>query len=894
MKGIMLIMLSLALAISCVNEVDAVPEVKHFDSFTVTSEVNVRTVLNSNMTIGWVKGDEVAINDGEATWKFVAEPSASSNRNAILSPVDAQVSMSEGNTYYALYPYDEHAVWEGGKVTFEIPSVFDPKAGTFPYNPSVSSTTTSSIMFHNICSLIKFSFVSDNVNKVVIKGLGGEYLAGEVTVDCADTTPEALITEGKGICSVTLEGDFSADTDYYVTVLPNDFKNGIAVYLYDEDGKVVTRTSAPFNLIRSSRVELGPVDYDQVWESVTHPVLFFSHAKGEEIKARLTGDLSVQWQRVISVADKLVTKNPPQYRPDDTDSQPWQREVGTNISHLAFTGYMSEEQKYMDAAYKWAYASCTYPTWGVDDTEDGMEFGLSYGHQLLGIAMLYDYGQEYLSSEQLSLLRETLVSRTRRQYAAYVEETLNILTNHCHVNLCGMLSSAIVLKDELPEAQNWIDFALPVIEKTSKMLIKDGVSQEGPGYWQYFMEYLLMNYEMAKLFGKDFYANSTPMQHSAKYSKYFTLPMGYCSQENSIINWGDCRHVSWYGPSHIFYRLASVNGCSTTQYWGDEAIVYDPISSWLNILWYDPSVPSIKPVDYPGSHHFEETGFWASRTGWDGREAIVIYRAGAWLGKSVTADTDYAQGNMGHCHPDAGHFCIYDDGEYIIRNTGYVKRQTKYHNVALFGGHGLWGEVKTWFSPYPFTPERYPKITDIQTDEDKDVVMSDMSRSYKDEAGIESYTRKFIWMKKQNAVIIIDDISCSTAIDIQLNFYPENQDGICDGNVYTNQSQMHKVRIENLSPSSAASLAVGKQFIENRNDKNGEEMALVTVRDNLTEATGFSGRYVTAISWSNPVSEPAVVSYDVDSGEITIEGGYDIYYESGSHEGFGEKVNINF
>ena len=324
------------------------------------------------------------------------------------------------------------------------------------------------------------------------------------------------------------------------------------------------------------------------------------------------------------------------------------------------------------------------------------------------------------------------------------------------------------------------------------------------------------------------------------------------------------------------------------------AIVYDPISSWLNILWYDPSVPSIKPVDYPGSHHFEEMGFWTSRTGWGGDETMVIYRCGAPLGRSVTPDTDLTQGNMGHCHPDAGHFCIYDDGEYIIRNTGYVKRQTKYHNVALFGGHGLWGEVKTWFSPYPFTPERYPKITDIQTDEDKDVVMSDMSRSYKDEAGIESYTRKFIWMKKQNAVIIIDDISCSTAIDIQLNFYPENQDGICDGNVYTNQSQKHKVRIENLSPSSAASLAVGKQFIENRNDKNGEEMALVTVRDNLTEATGFSGRYVTAISWSNPVSEPAVVSYDVDSGEITIEGGYDIYYENGSHEGFGEKVNINF
>ena len=884
-------MLSVSLMLSCVNEVDDVSDVKHFDSFTVTSEANVRTVLNSNMTIGWVKGDEVAINDGEATWKFVAEPSASSNRNATISPSDdVEVYFTEGSTYYALYPYIGNAVWTGSKVSFRISSTYAPKANTFPYNPSVSSTTTSSIKFYNICSLIGFSLISENITKIVFSGADGENMAGYVSVDCADTTPDAVVTDG--VKPVTLEGNFTAGTDYYVTVLPNNFKKGLIVSMYNEEGKVVTRTSAPFNLPRSSRIEMGVIDDEQTWVSAAHPVLFFNHAEGEAVKANLGGSLSTQWRRVTSVADRIAAKNPPSYRSDDTDSQPWQREVGTNISHLAFTGYMSEEQKYMDAAYKWAYASCTYPTWGVDGTEDGMEFGLSYGHQLLGIAMLYDYGQEYLSSEQLDLLRETLISRTRRQYAAYIEESLNILTNHCHVNLCGMLASAIALKDEFPETQDWIDFALSVVEKTSKLLIPDGVSPEGPGYWQYFMEYLMMNYDMAKLFGKDYYANSYPyLEHTAKYSKYFTLPMNYCSQDNSIINWGDCRHVCWYGPTHLFYRLASVNRCSTTQYWGDEAIVYDPISSWLNILWYDPSVSAIKPVDYPASHHFEEMGIWASRTGWDGGETIAIYRCGAPLGKSLTPDTDLAQGNMGHCHPEAGHFCIYDDGEYIIRNTGYVKRQTKYHNVALFGGHGLWGEVKTWFSPYPFTPERYPRITDIQTDEDKDIVMSDMSKSYKDEAGVESYTRKFIWMKKQNAVIIIDDIDCSAAIDIQLNFYPGSQTGTCEGNVYTDVTGIHKVRIENLSPSATSVLAKETQFVENRNDKNGEDMPLVTIRDNLSEAAGYAGRYVTAISWAASFSEPAVVTYDADSGEITVDGGVKDYH-IGNHEGFGQEADF--
>ena len=139
------------------------------------------------------------------------------------------------------------------------------------------------------------------------------------------------------------------------------------------------------------------------------------------------------------------------------------------------------------------------------------------------------------------------------------------------------------------------------------------------------------------------------------------------------------------------------------------------------------------------------------------------------MGKSAGPSSGYSQGDLGHVHPDAGHFVIYDDGEYIVRNTGYVKRQSKYHNVALIGGNGLWGDKSGYFSPWPLTPTRYPSITSISAEEGVETIVSDMSASYQDAAAVKTYTRKFIWFKTKDVVVIVDDIECTKSMDIKDN-----------------------------------------------------------------------------------------------------------------------------
>jgi len=889
MKNIMII-LAAALLLSCSTEKS--PESvtsPEFDKFTAifadrssASELS-KTVLNDDMTVGWAEGDEVMVYNGVAAHRFIASLAGTSNAKAELTPENKDMTLKRGNSYYALYPYEESARWGGTSVTFNIPAMQKSMAGTFSYNPSVSYTTSSEMSFRNICALVEFSVSSDNVSKIVFEGCNGEDLAGKVVVDCKAYPPTAKVLSGSR--SVTVEGEFDPDVKYYVAILPNEFKKGLKTTSYDRSGNTYTKESEPFELLRSSRIELGIINEYIPFKPEGHPVLFFDYDRGQEVKATLTGSHSESWQRAVLKANSYMQKTPTEYK-GDTGEQLWQRDVGNIISSLAFVGYMAEDKRYVDKAYVWAQKCGSYPTWGTDNTPDGQEYGLAYGHQLLGLAMLYDYGQGFLSKTQLEEVKEIMLSRVRRLYAAYSTVDLHLLTNHCWINICGMLAPAVVLKKEVAEAEIWEDFALNVMEAVSRLLIKDGVSQEGPGYWQYGMEFLMMNFDIAKSLGHDLYAGSSQFwQNTAKFEKFFTVPLSYASQTESLIDWGDARRVSWYGPLHLFHRLASLNNDSIAQTWAEEAVRYDVSSSWLDVLWYDPSIEASVPDNMPSSHHFEEMDIFASRTGWSGNESLIIYRCGSPLGKSAASNPGYTQGDLGHIHPDAGHFIIYDKGEYIIRNTGYVKRQSKYHNTVLFSGNGLYGDKQGYFTPWPLTPSKYPSITSVSSDEDMDVITSDMSSAYNDAASVRSYTRKFIWYKKKNIVVLVDDVECSKQMDIQVRLYPESQEGTCSGNVYTTQTDVHNVRIENLS--SAAVLEKTVQPIEDRQTSNTADMSLLTISQ-----TAQKCRIVTAISWSDQASTPIRAFYDEQSGNITLE--IDETDSGNSHEGFDGKSSFDW
>lgn len=227
------------------------------NGFLAGFEANVKVALQDDWSLAWEVGDGVAIYNGETFSEYLAQTAGAST--TLLGEDVADVA------HCAFYPYSEDLVFEGTSVTAVIPSEQTPKIGNFPYNPSVAyvAAGNKSLAFFNICGLVGFEITADEVgvSNVVIYGNNNEVLTGGVKVDCNSTTPKAAVVEGKGVQSVTLqaEGTFEPGV-YYVAILPQKFEQGITITMNATDGKQYKKTSKPFTLNRSHRINASNIN----------------------------------------------------------------------------------------------------------------------------------------------------------------------------------------------------------------------------------------------------------------------------------------------------------------------------------------------------------------------------------------------------------------------------------------------------------------------------------------------------------------------------------------------------------------------------------------------------------------------------------------------------------
>ena len=236
------------------------------------------------------------------------------------------------------------------------------------------------------------------------------------------------------------------------------------------------------------------------------PRLFLDAARAAELQRLIRSSHARAWSEVEAIAAKLATQAPPRYRADGGE-QLWQRSVGDTIATLSFAWLISREPRYLNAAAQWAAASCGYPTWGLDaKSGKSLDYGLAYGHQLLGLAMLYDYAGAKLDPETRNLVRRTLLDRGSTQFRAYRELKPAYLQNHTWINSTGMLAAAMALSGEEPQTAGWIELVRAILARTAAMLADDGSSQEGVGYWEYGLIYLLQLVHLARTVGDDHFS----------------------------------------------------------------------------------------------------------------------------------------------------------------------------------------------------------------------------------------------------------------------------------------------------------------------------------------------------------------------------------------------------
>jgi len=601
-----------------------------------------------------------------------------------------------------------------------------------------------------------------------------------------------------------------------------------------------------------------------------HPRLFLNAAKVSELKRAIGGTHRELWTELQAQADRYVASGPPAYREQDSYSgneQLWQRDVGNAMGHIAMAWLLTGDPKYVDSARDWALASCGYVTWGLGST-DGMD--LAAGHQLLGLALVYDWCFADLGEPARTTIRETLIRRGGAMFEAAAGGRAwwrnSYLQNHLWVDACGLAAAGLAIADEYDEGLWWAGSARQKFETTANALGPDGASHEGIGYWQYGVEYLLKFNALAKELLDVDLGDRPWWRHTAKYALHLTIPRNAWTVRSSLVDIADCPRGNWYGPDILLRRLAALNQDPVAQWQAaevDDANIEGASARWLNLIWYDPTLKPTPPTGQPTLHHFEDMDIVAARTDWSGDETLLVAKCGPYIGHEAVASFRTDPGG-GHVHPDANHFVLFGQGEWLIRDDGYQQKATAQHNTLVIDGRGQVGEGQMWFAGSPMLGRpQQPHIVAATSTPALDTIVGDATAAYPAELGLKQFRRTWLFAKP-DVLLVVDDIATDRARALELRFHPEAQPEAGGANVWLAKGKQSILRLELLTPQQVTSEAGNFQALGRH-----EPTKMPAVR--LTKQ-GASWRNVMALSWSAADGQPAAVTLSADGKSAMVRG----------------------
>lgn len=191
----------------------------------------------------WMPGDAISLFYGSGSQggsRFVAnsqEPTKVAKFTGTINAITGGVEGTVDESYFwGLYPYSEESECDGSSVAITLPSDQIAVAGSFANNlfPSIGQSKGLSMGFYNVCGGVRFSVTREGINKVTLRALGGEKLAGKAKVGFDGNVPTVLeISEGSDEITLSApDGEcFEVGAFYYFVAFPQVLTKGIEVRL---------------------------------------------------------------------------------------------------------------------------------------------------------------------------------------------------------------------------------------------------------------------------------------------------------------------------------------------------------------------------------------------------------------------------------------------------------------------------------------------------------------------------------------------------------------------------------------------------------------------------------------------------------------------------------------
>ena len=242
-------MLALLLTASCVTEnapvedfLVAGPDIRAAQEGDKATRTTLTTDAEGAGTIYWLPGERINVFFNRQGALYTSTNESNATKTVFHTEDVVDYSSIQEKNIWGLYPYDSEAECDGTSVTTTVPASQKAVPGTFDTDlfPLLAHSTSTDLVFYNVCGGIKFSLTRDDIYKITFRGNADEGLAGKVKLSMSsEGRPTAQVVGAEKTLVLTpLEGTtFKKDKDYYLVCLPAALSQGFEMTFYSVTGK---------------------------------------------------------------------------------------------------------------------------------------------------------------------------------------------------------------------------------------------------------------------------------------------------------------------------------------------------------------------------------------------------------------------------------------------------------------------------------------------------------------------------------------------------------------------------------------------------------------------------------------------------------------------------------